>query len=360
MLRYYVLGGFTLDDTVVEGGEYYPQAVGGNAVYAAVGARIWTEGIGIVSRASHQFPEFILQRLRDAGLDLRGVRRDDLPDTHFWILYEKDGRRQLVYHLDSGRNRQVGPLPPDLPEDYRQAEAMHMCGGRKLEHLMEWMAFLRRQGTRYSIDVTPMAAEIDTAGLASAAFLRDAEVFLPSLEDVHAIWGEQELLPLLVRLCHAGPCAGARGPQSAEAAGAQGRLGRRKGRPAAGGLASGGVLGDHDATCGGAGPRVLGVKMGGQGSLIYDARRGKAFRVPACPVEARDPTGAGDAFCGGFMVGYHESGGDALEGALHGTVSASFVIEDFGALHALDADRAEALRRLQWLREHTEVLELPT
>jgi ribokinase len=61
-------------------------------------------------------------------------------------------------------------------------------------------------------------------------------------------------------------------------------------------------------------------------------------------------TGAGDSFCGGFSVGYLKTG-DAVEAAFYGTVSASFVIEGFGGLHALKIDRAQAKKRLTKLHQ---------
>jgi sugar/nucleoside kinase (ribokinase family) len=43
-----------------------------------------------------------------------------------------------------------------------------------------------------------------------------------------------------------------------------------------------------------------------------------------------DPTGGGNAFCGGFCVGWRESKGDFVTAAMYGNIAASFVIEQFG------------------------------
>jgi sugar/nucleoside kinase (ribokinase family) len=43
-----------------------------------------------------------------------------------------------------------------------------------------------------------------------------------------------------------------------------------------------------------------------------------------------DPTGGGNAFCGGFCAGWIQSGGDFVKAARYGNVAASFVIEQFG------------------------------
>jgi sugar/nucleoside kinase (ribokinase family) len=67
----------------------------------------------------------------------------------------------------------------------------------------------------------------------------------------------------------------------------------------------------------------------------------------------RDPTGAGDAFAGGFLGHLAEagsSGDDTLARALvHGAACASFAIEEFGVAGLADAERErvdERVRRL--------------
>jgi len=71
--------------------------------------------------------------------------------------------------------------------------------------------------------------------------------------------------------------------------------------------------------------------------------------VPSLPRPEQDPTGAGDAFAGGFLAAI--VAGRTLEAALdQAIVSASFALEDWGARGLLAATREEADRRLrEWL-----------
>jgi ribokinase len=101
------------------------------------------------------------------------------------------------------------------------------------------------------------------------------------------------------------------------------------------------------------GPRTVVLKRGPRGQLVFDVPSGRRWRVPAYPARVVDVTGAGDAYCGGFLVGLAETG-DPLEAALRGTVSASLVIEGTGALFALQAAPGEARRRLAALRPAVE------
>jgi ribokinase len=57
-----------------------------------------------------------------------------------------------------------------------------------------------------------------------------------------------------------------------------------------------------------------------------------------------DTTGAGDAFCGGFMAMYTLTS-DLYNAGLAGAVSASFAVEDFGLSHMFDVTPKQALNR---------------
>ena len=94
------------------------------------------------------------------------------------------------------------------------------------------------------------------------------------------------------------------------------------------------------------GPRTVVVKRGEYGALMVSD--GSFFFVPAYPMESvLDPTGAGDAFAGGFM-GYLAREGrtdpeSVRRAIVFGAVMASFTVEDFSLnrLLTLKADEIE-------------------
>lgn len=102
-----------------------------------------------------------------------------------------------------------------------------------------------------------------------------------------------------------------------------------------------------------AGPRSVVVKKGEHGA--YLAGRGGPCAVPAYPLDRLvDPTGAGDAFAGGF-VGWLAREGSRSAASLRralgaATVAASFACESFGPERLLRASASEAMRRLGELR----------
>jgi sugar/nucleoside kinase (ribokinase family) len=88
---------------------------------------------------------------------------------------------------------------------------------------------------------------------------------------------------------------------------------------------------------------LVALRMGADGSLIA-SQSGDLLTVPAVRVEKIvDVTGAGNAFCGGWITGMVETGSIA-EAARRAAISASLAIEQYGALYALDglASRVEA------------------
>lgn len=109
------------------------------------------------------------------------------------------------------------------------------------------------------------------------------------------------------------------------------------------------------------GPRYVIVKKGEHGAILF-APEG-VFFAPGYPLEeVFDPTGAGDAFAGGFMGYLAQSGRvDAAElrrATVYGSVLGSFAVERFSVdgLRELDAARIE--ERVRHFREMT-VFELP-
>jgi sugar/nucleoside kinase (ribokinase family) len=81
------------------------------------------------------------------------------------------------------------------------------------------------------------------------------------------------------------------------------------------------------------GPRRVVIKQGEYGALLIEPRR--TFYVPAFPLEnVFDPTGAGDAFAGGFMAYLARTGElseDNIRRAMvYGAAMGSYAVEQFG------------------------------
>jgi sugar/nucleoside kinase (ribokinase family) len=82
------------------------------------------------------------------------------------------------------------------------------------------------------------------------------------------------------------------------------------------------------------GPKILVIKRGEYGALLFGPGEGDVFAAPAMPLEdVHDPTGAGDSFAGGMMghlCGAETFDSDTLRKAvIWGSVMASFCVQGF-------------------------------
>ncbi len=296
---YYTIGGFTLDDTVLPDGTIEWSAPGGNALYSAIGAKFWDEAIGIITPVGENYPQGYLDLLTQQGLDISGVRRINYPNFHVWILHEGGGKRQIIYRLDSGKNAFLDPAIADLPKTINGAEGVLICAlpGVTQANLVEYL--INKNVPTY-LDLIVIPDQIDVSQGHKVELWKHLAGFLPSIEEVKALFGDLALADLLEKLQTIAP--------------------------------------DLHA-----------VKMGHHGCVVHNPDDGKYYHVPAYPAKVVDATGAGDSFCGGFMVGMQKTG-NATEAAMCATISASFLIEGFGALHALSVTKEQVLDRLNYLR----------
>lgn len=111
------------------------------------------------------------------------------------------------------------------------------------------------------------------------------------------------------------------------------------------------------------GPRVVVVKQGEYGAALFTERG--FFSLPAYPLESViDPTGAGDAFAGGFL-GYLDSEAGAGDEATlrramtYGCATASFWVEEFGCERVATLTREEIDERYQDFLRMTSIEGVP-
>jgi len=108
----------------------------------------------------------------------------------------------------------------------------------------------------------------------------------------------------------------------------------------------------------GMGPRIVVIKKGESGSIMY-SNIGERLLLPAFPAnEVKDPTGAGDSFAGA-MIGYlaenNKTDFESLKTALvYGTIAASFAIADFSLTGLTSITRTDIDNRFEILRKLTQ------
>jgi sugar/nucleoside kinase (ribokinase family) len=266
---------------------------GGGAVYASLGMALWSERAGVVAPSGAEYPCSAFPRV---DFSCRRVLAHSMRN---WGLYETDGSRHFLSRRDSLPWERFSSHVDDL-----EAGPYRFCHLAPLPwaHVGALIPALRARGAeRISLDLHDrVLAAVAPDEL--TAVLAQVDLFFPSRQDIDVLYPGVEPFAALRALR-------ARVPQVA----------------------------------------IIGVKCGEDGALVHAAGADEVIVVPSAAASVVDATGAGDAFCGGFLAAYARSG-DATEGAVHGTIAASFALAAVGPAALASVDAAVAAARLAALR----------
>ena len=328
--RNLVFGKLNRDFYILHDGKVGLDVPGGNLLYAAVGMAIWEPDTppGLVGRVGLDYPAGWLEQFKRNGMDVRGInqlkeeievrnfylytdlrtRVVDDPVPHFARLGIPFPRALLGYRVQKPKIDSRTQLTPisirqaDLLPSLLDASAAHLC---PIDYLTQTLipAVLRQNGfTTITLD--------PSSGMMNSMFWDDIPAVMTGLTAF--LPSEQEMQNLFVgrstdiwQMCE--------------------------------GLAEYGC-------------EFIIVKRGESGQYMFDSSTHTRWEIPSYPSRMVNPTGAGDAFCGGFLVGYRKTF-DPLDAALYGNIAASLVVEGSGPFYALEALPGLAEARLLALKE---------
>ena len=295
--RVVVAGNLTIDDVVLPDGTTRMGAMGGNTVYAVLGARLWQPRAGIVTRRGEDFPADGLPALRDLGVATGGVVDIAGPTVRNWVVYEDDGRRHWLYRTPPGRSDEVAVHPDDVPSSWlRESGVVVHIAAMALPAAEALVARVRREAPDALITLDTHEEWFAPMRERVFALASQVHAFLPSHEEAAELLGTDDPGEALRRLSDALPT-----------------------------------------------PIVV-VKMGSRGCLVR--ADGGSWEVGVSPGPVQDVTGAGDAFCGGF-AGALSVGMRAVEAARCGAVSAGFAVARFSSISLASVGPKDAARRLE-------------
>jgi len=252
--------------------------LGGPAAFVSLTAAKLGAKVGVVSKVGEDFQEH-LTLLRENNVDLSLMHiTENTSSTHFVLTYSK-GRRKLQLKSKAPRIS-----PQDIPSALR-ANAIHVAPVVD-ELSVEVIKELRDKTPALSIDPQGFLRRFDKTGMAKLetlddiGFLQYFDVFKSSIQELKVLTGHSRMGVSMETVCRAGV-------------------------------------------------EIILVTMGIKGSLIRFGE--KFYHVPSCkPKTLKDPTGAGDAFIGGFLAEYIR-GEEPLWCCCVGSAAASFVIEKVGS-----------------------------
>jgi cytidine kinase len=290
------LGNLVVDDVVFLDGTTRMGEPGGAMLYAALGAVLWETRVAVVAPLGDDYPARTLHALEHRGVDLAGLRPLGRPGLRAWLLYEREARR-IVHRLGAANHVEASPAPGDIADRYAGARAFHLSPTPLVCQRPLLGALAKRAGALVSLDPHDPVREDSLAQWREALELVD--VFFVSEEELQLDGAGDDPPAALARL-------------------AGGRL------------------------------RYALLKRGAAGGLLYDTRTRELHAWEPRATEVVDPTGAGDAFAGGFLSGLL-AGEEAARALERGVVSASFALEAWGAAGLIAATPAAApRRRVEW------------
>lgn len=298
-----VTGTIGIDTIETPSGEHREGILGGSCTYFAAAASFFCP-VRLVAAVGEDFPaEFEQTITRFAGVDARGLERRAGSKTFRWGgRYRENMDERDTTFTDLGV---LSETPPTVPEAFKDSKVMFLANS----HPSVQSGMLEQVPS-------PALAVADTMDLWIENARAELQELLGKVDGLVLNYDEAELF------------AGKRNP-----------------------VAAGRAMLEY-------GPRFVVIKKGEHGCILV--HRDGIAAMPAYPAEiVVDPTGAGDSFAGGLMGSIAAAlevrpdmdpgSFDTIRRAcVHGTVIASFTIEDFslgrlssltrGELH--DRDRA--------------------
>ncbi len=287
-------GNLTLDDVRLPDGTEHKASVGGDALYAVLAARLFLTGAQMVAPVGRDLPAHVWALIDDAKLSRAGLPVRHCPTIHTCFTYHSADSRTETLLSDAADFDTLSPRMPDIPPSFRGAPAWLVLA-MTLAAQRDLVAALRASGAPL-IGLDLQQEYIAGNERAICDIVGQADVFMPSEAEVRLLLGDDD------------PLSACR----------------------------------HFAALG---PRIVVIKRGALGCFVYDAAADMYFAWPAREGRVVDTTGAGDAFCAGFMASLSVDRADLRQAARQGAYAACLAVSAFGvaALHRASAPVATSL-----------------
>ncbi len=270
--------------------------IGGAGTYIALAAAFYNNEQNIVSVVGEDFPEEMLNQLKDRNVNIDGLQIKKGEKTFFWSgKYHNDmnSRDTLVTELNV-----LEHFDPIIPEHYQGADFL-LLGNLSPQVQAQVIERLTVRPKLIAMDTMNFWMDIAMDDLKKTISMVD--ILIINDEEARQLSGEYSLVKAskVIRAI---------------------------------------------------GPKYLIIKKGEHGALLFEGDR--VFFAPALPLEeVFDPTGAGDTFAGGFM-GYLASTNDISfenmkRAIINGSALASFCVEKFGTERLMTITKADLEKRIE-------------
>jgi len=270
--------------------------VGGAATYAGLAASYYYKNVKIVGVVGDDFLQEDIDIMTNHGIDTEGLQIKQGEKSFFWSgKYHNDmnSRDTLVTELNV-----LADFDPIIPESYQDCEYL-MLGNLSPQVQKTVINRLKKRPKLIVMDTMNFWMDIALDDLLDTIKLVD--VLSINDEEARQLSGEYSLVKAAKKILTMGP-------------------------------------------------KYLIIKKGEHGALLF--HEDQVFSTPALPLaEVFDPTGAGDAFAGGF-IGYMAKVGsinfnNMKNAIIFGSALASFCVEKFGTERILNLTDAQIEERIK-------------
>ncbi len=326
--KYVVAGRISRDFVIPYVGVPKLDFLGGAAAFTAAGLALWDKPVGILTRIGEDYPREWLNECSKYGIDTRGVKiLQESLDLRSFYGYSAEGRYQIQSPVgqfadleypfptallnykpekttrdDLQTRMRTSPISSDIPSDYQDAIAAHICP-------MDYLTQSLLQAALHSGQIRTITIEANPAYL-----IPENWKLIPNVvSGLTAFIVEEEHIRQLFR-------------------------GRSNDLP------------EIAAGVGNMGCEMIVIRLNGGGKLLYQHSIKQSWMIPDYPVLKLNSHSSSHAFCGGFLAGYLNSY-DPVMAALHGNISESMAAEGLHPLSIFDALPGLAQSRLDILKE---------
>jgi 2-dehydro-3-deoxygluconokinase len=279
-------------------GDYYRPGYGGDTSNAAIAAARQGARVGYLTALGRDvFGDGVMELWAGEGIDTAEVRRRaDAPTGIYFVDPHPSGRRFSYFRKGSAASLYD---PADLPAAYiAGARALHLSAiTQAIGPAMRAASFAavgcaRAADTLVSFDTNLRLTlwPLEQARATIALALAMADIVFPSEDEAAELWGLRDPDAVL----------------------------------------------DHVLAFGAG---IVALKRGDRGAVVATPER--RWEIPRAPSTPVDSTGAGDAFAGGFLARYLETG-DPLEAGRYAARVAAGTVSGYGAVAPIPR-RAELL-----------------
>jgi sugar/nucleoside kinase (ribokinase family) len=250
-----LIAGYLSIDTVTDAAGRSRRMPGGACLYAGLGALHAGAEVALAASVGADYPDFWIEALALAGLDLAHLIRKNTLSRHADIRHFADGRRVSAHYRDPEWWVSSAEHAPEWPADL-SGVGMLVAGPMPVSRLARLVEDARGQGVPVVADTSEAFARADPGGILQ--LVPALSVFAPSREETRLLYPGMGDEDAARRLSSMGPAS--------------------------------------------MGPAVV-QKLGADGLRVVTSGGRKILHLPALAAEVVDPTGAGDATVGALAAG---------------------------------------------------------